>query len=500
MDCRKTSRRNFVKQGSIGAVGAAGTTLSMGTSQNSFASERAPELRTEGKLLFVITATGGGSVMDAFLPALRQSGTPSTLNAYSAGELEQGVGDLRAPKDIDFRLGGGPVGPRYSMIDFLRRHGSDTAVITQQLTSVNHLVAAERSLNGNNANNMRTITEAVAERYGAGQLFANLSMAIAGYSIEGRDPTLQSYAKPIGVGDASLFSLSTHGHAGVANAPEPSLIERARMVRSKAEALSPFARRFGSAGTVQNYINDRNRMSAIESANLIKKLMLLDEARTGVPLSRYGLESSDEIGMLRDAFPGLDYDAFHSQAALGFLLAKYGFSSAVTLGLQDSVLLNRTDGFSVDSLPLAFDFSHNNHRGSQNTMWRRLFQVAAGLIDLLKATDFMGDPALGKLWDRSLIYVATEFGRSKHTERPESRGSGHDLNNGNIIISPLIRGGRVYGGIDPMTGLTYGFDPLTGIADPQRTMAEKDVYSLIAQAMGIDFAGRVDMQGLVRSS
>lgn len=495
MACRNSSRRSFLKYGSLGVFGTVG---SFGLPRAGFGSPRIGQ-RTDGKLLFVITATGGGSVMDAFLPALRQAGSPATLNAFSAAELDQGPGDLRAPKDIDFRLGGGPVGPRYSLIDFLRRHGSDTAVITQELTSVNHLVAAERSLTGNNANATRTITEAVAERYGAGQLFANLSMAIAGYSVEGRDPTLQSYAKPVGVGDASLFSLATHGVKGVANAPDPALVDRARLLRGKIEALSPFARRFGSSALVQRYVEDRNGMNAIESANLIKKLMLIDEVRTGIPLSRFGLESSDEIGMLRSAFPGLDYDTFHAQAALGFLLAKYGFSSAITLGLQDSVLLNRTDGFSVDSLPLAFDFSHNNHRGSQNTMWRRLFQVASGLIDLLKTTDFMGDPALGKLWDRSLIYVATEFGRSKHTERPESKGSGHDLNNGNIIMSPLIRGGRVYGGIDSTTGLTYGFDPVTGIADPQRTMTEKDVYSLIAQSMGIDFSGRVDMRGVVRT-
>ncbi len=493
MKYETSDRRDFLKYSALGTMGALGATS---IPRRAFAAPKV-SLLADGKLLFVITATGGGSIMDAFLPALRQEGTPTTLNAFSEGELDQGPGDLRAPKNIDYRVGG-PVGPRYSLIEFLQRHGSDTAVITQQLTSVNHLVAAERSLTGNNANQTRTITEAVAERYGSSQLFSNLSMAIAGYSAEGRDPTLQAFAKPVGVGDASLFSFSTHGQKGIKNAPDPSLIARARAVRERVEGLSPFSRQFNSAALVQRYLSDRRGMNAIESANLIKKLMLIDEVRTGVPLAAYGLESSDEIEELRAAFPGIDYDAFHAQAALGFLLVKYGFSTSLTLGLQDSVLINRTDGFSVDSLPLAFDFSHNHHRGSQNSMWRRLFQVVSGLIDLLKATNYMDDPAMGTLWNRSLIYVATEFGRSKHTERPDSKGSGHDLNNGNVIISPLIRGGRVYGGIDSVTGLTYGFDPLTGLPDRNRLMSEKDMYSLLAQAMGVSFQGQTDMRGIVR--
>ena len=338
MSFEKTGRRDFLKYSTLGTIGALGATSVPGRIL------AAPKrtLRADGKLLFVITATGGGSIMDAFLPALREAGTPATLNAFSEGELDQGPGDLRAPKDIDYRVGG-PVGPRYSLIEFLRRHGSDTAVVTQQLTSVNHLVAAERSLTGNNANATRTITEAVAERYGQSQLFSNLSMAIAGYSAEGRDQTLLPFAKSVGVGDASLFSFSTHGQKGIKDAPDAALIARARAIRERVEGLSPFSRQFNSSALVQRYLADRRGMSGIESADLIKKLMLIDEVRTGVPLSAYGLESSDEIEALRTAFPGIDYDAFHAQAALGFLLAKYGFSTSVTLGLQDSVLINRTD-------------------------------------------------------------------------------------------------------------------------------------------------------------
>ena len=68
-------------------------------------------------------------------------------------------------------------------------------------------------------------------------------------------------------------------------------------------------------------------------------------------------------------------------------------------------------------------------------------------------------------------------------------GSGHDLNNGSLIVSPLANGGRVLGGVDPTTLLTYGFDPETGKPEPGRHMTEPEVYSGIAHALGIDTAG-----------
>jgi uncharacterized protein (DUF1501 family) len=132
-------------------------------------------------------------------------------------------------------------------------------------------------------------------------------------------------------------------------------------------------------------------------------------------------------------------------------------------------------------------------------MWRRMMQVVDGLVTLLKEEDYLGDAGLGPMWDRSLVYLATDFGRTK--ERPSgslSFGTGHDLSNGNVLVSPLLRGGRVYGGVDPATVKTYGFDPTTGEPDPSRVMREGDVYSLVAQALGVDFEGRTDMSGLVR--
>jgi hypothetical protein len=54
-----------------------------------------------------------------------------------------------------------------------------------------------------------------------------------------------------------------------------------------------------------------------------------------------------------------------------------------------------------------------------------------------------------------------------------------------VLISPLLKGNAVYGGVDPDTGLTYGFDPQTGAPDPKRVMSEGDVYGIIAQALGV---------------
>jgi len=54
---------------------------------------------------------------------------------------------------------------------------------------------------------------------------------------------------------------------------------------------------------------------------------------------------------------------------------------------------------------------------------------------MLKKHDYMGDPELGKMWDRSLIYVATEFGRGKTRRKDaETSGTSHHLNNGSVLI------------------------------------------------------------------
>ncbi|HVZ34157.1 MAG TPA: hypothetical protein VG963_17140, partial [Polyangiaceae bacterium] len=77
-------------------------------------------------------------------------------------------------------------------------------------------------------------------------------------------------------------------------------------------------------------------------------------------------------------------------------------------------------------------------------------------------------------------------------------GTGHHMNNGSVLISPLLQGNAIYGGVDPKTGLTYGFDPQTGTPDKQQSLAEGDVYSILAQALALDFPGRRNFPALLR--
>lgn len=168
-------------------------------------------------------------------------------------------------------------------------------------------------------------------------------------------------------------------------------------------------------------------------------------------------------------------DSFQSQAALCFLLLKNRVSAAVTIGPDFNVLLG---GSGIYNLPLAFDFSHNDHRAAQAFMWARILGTMDKLIDLLKLEPF--DAASGQsLWDRTLIYVATDFGRTR--SRPDNAttfGCGHDLNNGFVLVSPMVKGNTVLGGVEPQTTRTYGFDARTGAAQPgKRTSNEPDIFA-----------------------
>ena len=124
------------------------------------------------------------------------------------------------------------------------------------------------------------------------------------------------------------------------------------------------------------------------------------------------------------------------------------------------------------------------------------FEVADGLITLLKAAEAAPGSGISK-WERSMIYCATDFGRTKN--RPSFSngfGSGHDLNNGILAISPMLKGNQVLGGVDPDTALTYGFDPQTGAPDPNREMFEHEIYAGLTQALGID-TGLPDVSAMV---
>jgi hypothetical protein len=451
----------------------------------------------ERKLLFVVAMAGGASIVDSLLPvsASEAGAKANSVVAYP----DQAIGErggLRYVKKID---GTDPLGKfscDYDLATFLDRHGADTAVVTQEVTSVNHVVAQKRAVTGAGVDRGRTLMEAVAAVHGAGLALPNCNFATGGYAEPGTDESVPSFARGEVVSDPLYFPLATDASRGIRGGVSRDLLQHARDVRSTFEARSPFLTRYGKAKMLEAYRSRREAARAIEDADLLSKLMLLPEGE--VELSEYDLESSPMLARMVEVFPNLARgDAMEAQAAVGFLLARYGISASVTLG--PTFVPSFLDSGKIVDTPLIFDYSHTDHVTAQNVMWRRMMQVVDGLVTLLKEEDYLGDAGLGPMWDRSLVYLATDFGRTK--ERPSgslSFGTGHDLSNGNVLVSPLLRGGRVYGGVDPATVKTYGFDPTTGEPDPSRVMREGDVYSLVAQALGVDFEGRTDMSGLVR--
>jgi hypothetical protein len=145
------------------------------------------------------------------------------------------------------------------------------------------------------------------------------------------------------------------------------------------------------------------------------------------------------------------------------------------------------DAGELRNAPIGFDFSHSAHRDTQAFMWERMYRVADGLISLLSSTELGGGQSY---WDQTMIYFATDFGRSKNRpENAEVFSSGHDLNNGFLVVSPLVKGGRALGGVDPNTGLTYGFDVQTGAPNKGRETTEAEIYGGILNTMEVTTTG-----------
>jgi hypothetical protein len=447
------------------------------------------------KLLFVITAAGGASIIDSFLPlaASEAGANAATIIAYPDAALKQ-INGSNIRHVINLGLPG-LFKSDYDIGTFVTRHKDDMAIVTQETTSVNHVVAQKRALTGANINRGRTVMEAVSEIHGEGLVLPNVNLAGGSYVEPGDDPTIPTHARAEVIANPLFFPLSTDGSRGIKGAPKKSLVDRARAAREKLEAKSSFLNKFSNASMLKAYDERRNIAPSVEQADLLSKLLLLPEAK--YQLSEYDLVQSPMLSRMLEVFPNLgNGDAMEAQAATGFLMAYYGLSAAVTMG--PTFVPEFLDNGTIIDTPLIFDFSHSNHVVTQNVMWARMMKMLDGLVTLLKEEDYMGDPSLGKMWDRSFVYVATDFGRTKN--RPANAlefGSGHDLSNGNLMLSPMLKGNRVYGGVDPATAKTYGFDPKTGNPDPGRVMHEGDIYSLICQAMGVDFTGRIDMSGLV---
>lgn len=441
--------------------------------------------QVDPRFLIVMTGTGGASIVDAML-AVRasQSQNAESLNVYPDAMVQR-IGDLPfSAIDQDLRdIGPLPYAGPANQTDFLRRHGQDMLVVTHTGTSVNHLIAQKRALTGNDAWGGRTLQEIVAATYGQGLAVPNVNMGSGGYLEPGIDTRLPDFARAEPVIDPTVWALGLDGNRGVDQAPPRGVLDAARRFRDTViEAPdSPFMTTFGRSPQIQRWRTQRAGQLGIEEADLIRRLTFLPDT-LGTPLERFGLSPGPDAERVRAVFPLWETDPMEAQGALAYLLIKNRVSVTVTIGPSSAPVVGGQQ--TVDSPPLAFDFSHSAHRATQALMWSRMLSVVDRLIGLLKAEEFGGGQSF---WDRSLVYFATDFGRSRR--RPDGAddfGTGHHLNNGSLIVSPLVNGGRILGGVDPDTVLTYGFDPQTGAPDPGRNMTEPEIFAGILQALDID--------------
>ena len=447
----------------------------------------------EPRFLFVVGALGGANIVDSFLPiSANASAEAPGLTSFEDIFIESPAGtELRcvAPL-VEEAAAGPPYKVTYPQSTFLTRHGADTAVMTMEGASVNHAVGQKRAMTGGGVDRNRTLLEAAAAAFGKDLPLAAVNMMAGAYAQPGRDPGLPDYAQQVAVADPRYFSLSTHGSRGLPHNISDAVMQRARAARAELEVNSPFGRAFGHIHSRQAYLAHAKRSLALEDANYIERLGLVD-----IP----GLASAAEIDHLLEVFPRLRTDPFAAQAALAFLLAKNGASCAVGISPSDAVSLETVDDSELISNPqLAFDGSHNSHRVSQNVMWSRILEVVDGLITLLKETEDP-DNAGSPYWARSVVYIATEFGRTRTRPPGFTRfGTGHFQNNGVVLVSPLLQGGRAYGDVDTKTGLTYGFDRTTGEPAPGTVMTEQDVYAVVAGALGLEVDGLPSVPALIR--
>ena len=161
-----TSRRSFFR--GLAAAGAA-TALA-----SSLGAPRARAATPARRLLFVIGASGGASIIDSFLPLVASEAAPATrdtLIAYPDAIVEQPAGSaFRVVRNL--ANAGFPTSSlfrsSFEHADLVRAHGADMLLATVENTSVNHVVAQARALSGAGIDGGRTILEAAAMTHGEG--------------------------------------------------------------------------------------------------------------------------------------------------------------------------------------------------------------------------------------------------------------------------------------------------------------------------------------------
>lgn len=453
------------------------------------------------RFLIVMGCFGGASMLDCYMPvdsseALTVAGR-GTVIGYST---VQPRGTIRC---VD----------RDTPRAFLNAWHDQMVVLGSMSSSVNHFTAQHRSITGRGSWSGRTLTEAVASVHGVGRALPNVNMGRGGFSEPGTDAALDSAYRAEVVANPVTFALSTHGWRGVLEQgdlavqdPEmmAMLMAQARAVRDGTlEQVSPFGQTFAASRLRQELLYARGTLGGrLELEDLVQRLLFIPDLGEALPLEDYGLSPGDEVDRILDylpeAFPGdtsgTAQDRLQAQAALAYLLLRSGASVSVTLTDPG------TDGF------LAFDQSHQDHRTAQSTHWDRVLYVADRLINLLKTAEYVDDtgPTGTSLWDRSMILFATEFGRDKW-DTGGTFGTGHHLNNGLLLVSPLIQGGQVLGEADPNNGFICGYDLETGAPTPFEDLVpgedplytderlppgEEPVYGTILSALGIGYDGQ----------
>ncbi len=493
---RRFDRRRFLG-GALAAGGAAGLGVSLAPRWM-----RRANADDGPRYLIVMGCFGGASMMDCYMP----------VDVGQALTHEQRGTVLAYPTVT-------PAGSNITSVDrsrplsFLNAHRDDMVVMSTQSSSVNHFIAQARSVNGRDVFSGRTMTEAVAAVYGGDMAIPNVNMGRGGYSEPGADAALASRFRGEIVNNPVVWPLTLSGHAGAlplgelaVQDPEvrASMVARARALRDGTlEQVGPYAETFPTSRLRRELLHARVATEpTLEVQELISRLLYVPDLGDIFPLSEYGLSASSEAGRVGDALPGSfpvntsgkPSDRLEAQAALAYLLIRTGTSCAVTLTEPG------TDGF------LAFDQSHQSHRSAQATHWDRVLRVADRLIGLLATAEYVGPegPDGTSLWDRTAIVFATEFGRDKW-DIGGGFGTGHHLNNGLLMVSPMLRGNQTLGQPDPNNGFLTGFDPETGaptpydditagedplFSDPRLPPGEDRVFGSVLDLLGIGFEGQ----------
>ena len=503
------NRRQFLKGLSAAAAAGAVATLSpKGAVAPVMAQEGSSQDQTT--FLIVLTANGGASMIDATM-AIRASETqnPETLNCFEDDLVQDIAGSPFRAVDLDrASLGQIPASFQARQSQFVRAHHRDMMVATWERTSVNHFIGQRRAVTGNEAWRGRTIQEIQALTHGEGFALPNVHLTTgSGFTQRGSDDTLPARAFAEVIADPALWPLALDGLKGTGAPVSRAMLARARALRNqRLDPASEFVRVMGQARRLKHWRHIRGGpQQAIEAGDLISKLMLREDS-SAYPLSAYGLESSQAAARVKEVFSSYQTDPLDAQAALAFLLLKYRLSVSVTLGPNFDVVVDPSSDQGGGALPsgtlfnppIAFDFSHQGHRSVQAFMWQRMYRVADGLIGLLKQEPYGSNGQ--SLWDRTMLYVATDFGRTKtRPANAQEFATAHDLNNAALVVSPLVRGNTLLGGVDPQTGQTYGFDPQTGTPDLGRRMSEREIFGGLVHALGVDSGGALPDMPIMRA-